>query len=115
MRDLLSFITAARDDFHAHHEPDGREFGNPALRIKTVSAFKRIAAGYLFPYGVGEPYQGPHAFAGQWARDRFEEELAKAIEARSGETERLDPKGESAARQGLPNSPIHPTTKDKDQ
>lgn len=43
------------------------------------------------------------AFAGAF----YSGEFAKAIEARSGETERLDPQDESAGRQALPKDTGH--------
>lgn len=33
-------------------DPDGKEFGSGALRIKTLQAFRRLARGYRFEYEV---------------------------------------------------------------
>jgi hypothetical protein len=39
-------------------DPDGREFGNGALKITTAQAFKRMCAGFRYEYRIDEPAEG---------------------------------------------------------
>lgn len=67
-------------------DPDGKAFGKGKLLICTLEKFHRISVKYQVDYDVEETFEE--------AAERRSE--AQAIEARSGETEGLDPKGERA-------------------
>lgn len=56
--------------------PDGKEFGKSRLHIVTLEKFRRIASGYRYPYGIGEPYEGD-ARPVQFARETLERLLAE--------------------------------------
>lgn len=43
--------------------PDGRLFGKGGLKVKTLQAFRRLIAGYRYPYAMaGQPRPEPEPF-----------------------------------------------------
>lgn len=61
-------------------DPDGHAFGKGKLHIVTLDKFRRLARGYRYTYGIGEPL--PHHWNPAKARSVFEVMLADYARAR---------------------------------